>query len=225
MIKLCIFDLDGTTLDTIKTIAHYVNAALESNSIEPIEVKRFNYLAGRGMANLIRGSLEYRNCYDEALFEKVLREYDAAYNADVTYKTTIFDGLKEVLDTLKGQGIRMAIVSNKPDFATRTVVNKLYGEGYFDFVTGQVPGGVLKPNPATVLSVIEQFGVKHEECLYIGDTSIDMQTGKNAALYTVGVLWGFRGREELMENGADVLVENPNELLDCIIKRNKELGL
>jgi len=225
MIKLCIFDLDGTALDTVKTIAYYVNSALENNGIEPIEVKQFNYLAGHGMADLIRGSLEYRNCYEDDLFEKVLREYDAAYNADVTYKTTIFDGLKEVLDTIKGQGIRIAIVSNKPDFATRTVVNKLYGEGYFDFVTGQVPGGVLKPDPATVLSVIEKFGVKREECLYIGDTSTDMQTGKNADLYTVGVLWGFRGREELMKNGADVLVENPGELLDCIIKRNKELSL
>ena len=216
MIKLCIFDLDGTTLDTVKTIAHYVNTTLENNGVAPIEVEQFKYLAGRGMADLIRRSLEYRDCYSDALYDKVLREYDAAYNADVSYKTTIFDGLKETLDAIKAKGVRMAIVSNKPDFATRTVVNKLYGEGYFDFVTGQVPGGVLKPNPATVLSVMEQFGASCEECLYVGDTSTDMQTGKNAGLYTIGVLWGFRGREELLENGADLLMEEPRELYDCV---------
>lgn len=216
MIKLCIFDLDGTTLDTVKTIAHYVNTTLENNGVAPIEVEQFKYLAGRGMADLIRRSLEYRDRYEDAFYDKVLREYDAAYNADVSYKTTIFDGLKETLDAIKAKGVRMAIVSNKPDFATRTVVNKLYGEGYFDFVTGQVPGGVLKPNPATVLSVMEQFGASCEECLYVGDTSTDMQTGKNAGLYTIGVLWGFRGREELWENGADLLVEEPRELYDCV---------
>ena len=216
MIKLCIFDLDGTVLDTVKTIAYYVNTTLENNGIAPIEVEQFKYLAGRGMADLIRRSLEYRDCYSDALYDKVLCEYDAAYNADVSSKTTIFDGLKDTLDAIKAEGIRMAIVSNKPDFAARTVVNKLYGEGYFDFVTGQVPGGVLKPDPTVVLSVAEQFGVAREECLYVGDTSTDKKTGKNAGMFTVGVLWGFRGREELLENGADLLVEKPCELYDCI---------
>lgn len=218
MIKLCIFDLDGTVLDTVKTIAYYVNTTLENNGIEPIEVEQFKYLAGRGMADLIRRSLEFRNCYEDALYTKVLGEYDAAYNANVAYKTTIFDGLKETLDNIKALGIRIAIVSNKPDFATRTVVNALYGEGYFDFVTGQVPGGVLKPDPAVVLSVMEKFGASQQECLYIGDTSTDMQTGNNAGLFTIGVLWGFRGREELLENGADLLIEKPHELYDYIAR-------
>jgi phosphoglycolate phosphatase len=217
MIKLCIFDLDGTTLDTVKTIAYYVNTTLENNGIEPIEVEQFKYLAGRGMADLIRRSLEYRGCYEESFYQKVLREYDAAYNANVSYKTTIFEGLKETLDAIKALGIRIAIVSNKPDFATRTVVNELYGEGYFDFVTGQKPGGILKPDPTVVLSVMEQFGATREECLYIGDTSTDMQTGKNAGMFTIGVLWGFRGREELLENGADLLIAKPHELYDHII--------
>ena len=218
MTKLCIFDLDGTVLDTVSTIAYYVNSALENNGITPIEVKEFNYLAGRGMANLIRDSLNFRNCYSDELFERVLKEYNTAYNADVAYKTTIFDGLKDVLDTIKSLGIPMAIVSNKPDFATKTVVNKLYGEGYFDYVTGQIPGGVLKPDPSVVLSVMDMFGVTPEECIYVGDTSTDMQTGKNAGIFTVGVLWGFRGREELEANGADIIIEKPTELLRCISK-------
>ena len=218
MIKLCIFDLDGTVLDTVKSIAHFGNTALEMNGIEPIEVNEYKYLAGRGVANLLRGMLNYRNCYTDELYQKIFRDYNTAYNANVSYKTTIFDGLREVLDRIKSDGIRMAIVSNKPDFATRTVVKDLYGEGYFDFVTGQVPGGVLKPDPTVVLSVMENFGATREECLYVGDTSTDMQTGKNAGMYTVGVLWGFRGREELSENGADLLIEKPSELYDCIVR-------
>ena len=213
MIKLCIFDLDGTTLDTVKTIAHYVNTTLENNGVAPIEVEQFKYLAGRGMADLIRRSLEYRGCYEEKLYQKVLREYDAAYNANVSYKTTIFEGLKETLDAIKALGIRIAIVSNKPDFATRTVVNELYGEGYFDFVTGQKPGGILKPDPTVVLSVMEQFGATREECLYIGDTSTDMQTGKNAGLDTVAALWGYRAREILEAFSPEYLLEKPTDIL------------
>ncbi|MBE6589825.1 MAG: HAD family hydrolase [Ruminococcaceae bacterium] len=216
MIKLCIFDLDGTVLDTIGTIAYYANNALEKNGVAPIEVEEYKYLVGTGIANLVRKMLEFRNCYSEELYGRVYHDYDTAYNADVAYKTTVFDGLREVLDRIKSQGIRMAIVSNKPDFAAQTVITRLYGDGYFDFVTGQKPGAPLKPDPTVVLSVMKDMNVCPEDCIYVGDTSTDMKTGKNARLFTVGVLWGFRGREELLENGADRLAEKPQDLLDCI---------
>ncbi len=218
MIKLCIFDLDGTVLDTLPTIAYYANEALKKNGIAPIETEEYKFLAGRGIANLICSMLHFRNSYSEALYEKVFHDYDTAYNADVSYKSRLFDGLKDTLDLIKTLGVRMAIVSNKPDFAAKTVVRHLYGDGYFDFVTGQIQGGALKPDPSVVISVMEKFGVSREECSYIGDTSTDMQTGKNAGIYTVGVLWGFRGREELLENGADLLVDRPHELYDIVAK-------
>ena len=216
MIKACVFDLDGTVLDTVGSIAYFANCALEKNGIEPIEVKEYNYLAGRGIANLVRGMLEYRGCYSDALYEKVYYDYDTAYNERPTYKSKIFDGLLETLDRIKAKGVKIAIVSNKPDFAARSVVRELYGEGYFDFVTGQTPGGVLKPDPAVVLSVMEKFGASREECIYVGDTSTDMQTGKNAGMYTVGVLWGFRGREELVSNGADIIIEKTSDLYNLV---------
>ena len=219
MIKLCIFDLDGTVLDTVGSIAHFANEALQNNGIEPIDTKEYNYLAGRGIANLVRGMLDFRGCYSEETYKKVYHDYDTAYNANPSYKSKVFDGLKEVLDTIKARGVRIAIVSNKPDFAARSVVNELYGENYFDFVSGQVPGGVLKPDPAVVLSVMDKFGASHDECIYVGDTSTDMQTGKNAEIYTVGVLWGFRGRDELVENGADTVIEKPCELYEIVISR------
>ena len=217
MIKLCIFDLDGTVLDTVRSIAYFANAALEKNGVAPIPEGEYKYLAGRGMANLARGMLDYHNCYSPTLYEAVVRDYNAAYNADVTFLTTIFDGLKETLDALKARGVRMAIVSNKPDFAAQSVVRALYGDGYFDFVTGQTPGGALKPDPGAVLDVVERFGVGREECLYVGDTDTDMQTGKNAGLYTVGVLWGFRDRQELEQTGADRVIERPAQLLELVL--------
>lgn len=216
MIKLCIFDLDGTVLNTLDTIAYYGNLALSHHGIEPIETYQYRYLVGTGIKNLIKNMLNYRSCYAEELFDAVYRDYDTAYNADVAYKTVIYDGLKEVLDEIKGRGIRLAIVSNKPDFAARTVVRALYGENYFDYVTGQKPGGVLKPDPSVVLSVVKDLGANPCECLYVGDTSTDMKTGKNAGIFTVGVSWGFRDENELAESGADLIIHQPTELSDMI---------
>ena len=221
MIKLCIFDLDGTVLDTIATIAHYGNYALIKNGIEAIEACEYKYLAGTGIANLIKNMLNFRQCYTEELYERVFHDYDTAYNADVSYKSTVFDGLKEALDKIKAIGIKLAIVSNKPDYAAKTVVNSLYGENYFVSVNGQKQGEPLKPDPRVVLDMLKEQNVKKEECLYIGDTSVDMKTGKNAGIFTIGVLWGFRGREELTENGADIVIEKPAELYDYVLHNAK----
>ena len=216
MTKLCIFDLDGTVLDTVGSIAHYGNLALRHHGIEPIDVKEYNHFAGDGAKNLIIRMLNYRNCYSDELYASVFKIYNELYNADVTCKTVIFDGLKEVLDKLKTEGYRFAIVSNKPDFAAKTVANTLYGEGYFDRVIGQKEGSALKPNPGEVLAVMQELGTRGEDCVYVGDTDTDMRTGKNANLYTIGVLWGFRDREELEKNGADAIVATPEELYQTI---------
>ena len=213
MIRLAIFDLDGTVLDTVASIAHFGNLALSKNGIDPIETAEYKYLAGNGISRLIHNMLTFRGCDTPVLYERVYRDYDDAYNADVAYLTTSFDGLPEVLDEFKRRGVALAIVSNKPDFAARGVTEAVYGRGYFDFVMGQTPDFPLKPDPTSVLSVIERFGVKREEVLYVGDTSTDMLTGRNAGLRTVGVLWGFRDREELVGSGADVIVQVPRALL------------
>ena len=214
--KLCIFDLDGTVLDTVGSIAHYGNLALQKHGIEPIDEKEYKYFAGDGAKILIKRMLHYRSCYSDALHASVFKLYNEMYNADVTCKTVIFDGLCEVLDRLKADGYRFAIVSNKPDFAAKTVANALYGEGYFDCIVGQKEGSALKPNPGEVFSVMQDLGAKAEDCVYVGDTDTDMLTGKNANLYTIGVLWGFRDREELEKSGADIIVATPAELYQAI---------
>ena len=216
MIKLCIFDLDGTVLDTVHTIAYYGNFALQKHGIEPIEDKEYNYFAGNGAVNLIKRALRFRNCLTDEIFEKVFSDYNAAYNANTSYLTAPFDGIKEALDTIKSRGIKMAILSNKPHFATCGVITELFGEGYFDVVYGQRENVPIKPDPTAVLGIMGEMGATAEQCLYIGDTGTDMKTGKNAGLCTVGVTWGFRGKDELLENGADIIIEKPCQLLDCI---------
>lgn len=216
MIKLCIFDLDGTVLDTVHTIAYYGNFALQKHGIEPIEDKEYNYFAGNGAVNLIKRALRFRNALTDEAFEKVFADYNAAYNADTSYLTAPFDGIKETLDAIKFRGIKMAILSNKPHFATCGVITELFGEGYFDVVYGQRENVPIKPDPTAVLGIMEEMGATAEQCLYIGDTGTDMKTGKNAGLCTVGVTWGFRGKDELLENGADLIIDKPCQLLDCI---------
>ena len=221
MIKLCIFDLDGTVLDTVTTIAYYGNYALSKHGIEPIDVEEYKYFAGNGAVNLIKRALRFRDALTDETFEKVFADYNTAYNANTSYLTAPFDGIPETLDAIKAQGIKMAILSNKPHFATCGVINSLFGEGYFDCVYGQREDVPIKPDPTAVYGIINEMNVKPEECLYIGDTGTDMKTGKNAKLYTVGVLWGFRGKDELLEGGADTIIEKPQQLLDCITAHGK----
>ena len=217
--KLCIFDLDGTVLDTAPSIAHFGNLALQKHGIEPIDEKEYKYFAGDGAKILIKRMLEYRSCYSDELHASVFRVYNDMYNADVTCKTVIFDGLKDVLDRLKSEGYRFVIVSNKPDFAAKTVANSLYGEGYFDRVVGQKEGSALKPDPGEVLAVMQDLGANEKDCVYVGDTDTDMHTGKNAKLYTVGVLWGFRPKAELEASGADAIAATPEELYGIIVNQ------
>ena len=216
MIKLCIFDLDGTVLDTVHTIAYYGNYALQKNGIEPIDDEEYKYFAGNGAVNLIKRALRFRNCLTDEIFEKVFVDYNTAYNADTSYLTVPFDGIRDTLDAMKSMGIRMAILSNKPHFATCGVITSLFGEGYFDCVYGQREDVPIKPDPTAVFQIMSELGAKAEDSLYIGDTGTDMKTGKNAKLCTVGVTWGFRTKDELLQNGADRIIDEPCQLLDCI---------
>lgn len=217
MIKVCIFDLDGTVLDTVASIAHFLNTVLIRHGIEPYPVADYNYLAGAGAGPLVHEALARRGQDTPELFRQIIEEYVPLYRDNVAYKTTIFDGLLPQLDHLKAAGIALAIVSNKPDSQAQAVVRATYGDGYFDYVTGQKPDGPLKPDITEVLGAMAHFGVTADECLYFGDTSIDMITGRRAGIFTVGVLWGFRDETELLENGADHLLHTPDELSEFVL--------
>ena len=216
MKKCCIFDLDGTLLNTINTIEYYGNNALSRCGLPPIGVDKYKYFVGNGAKILVKRMLDFCKCESSEIFEKVYDDYTKSYDNDVLYKTEVYDGIKETLAELKKNNIKIAVLSNKPDFAAKSVVDIFFGKGYFDVVFGQRENVPIKPDPQGVFEILDMFNLEKEDCLYIGDTGVDMSTGKSAGLFSVGVLWGFRGEEELCSAGADTIIEKPQELLKFI---------
>ena len=217
MIKCCIFDLDGTVLDTINTITHYVNFTHDHFGLGRITVDECKYFAGKGARNLIETCTSARGLTDNVEREKIYDFYMAAYDADPHYLTKPFDGVIDMLNELKAKGIKLALLSNKPDFAAKSVVETFF-PGIFDIAAGGVDGVPLKPSPEAPLAIMKKLGVTSEQTAWIGDTSIDMQTGKNInAKLTIGCLWGFRKEDELRDNGADIIVSEPAEITKAVL--------
>lgn len=212
MKKLYIFDLDGTLLNTLPTIAHYGNTALEKFGFGKIDEDRYRILVGDGRDVLIHRMLAEHGADTQENFAVVGGEYDALYEADVLYLTKPYDGICELLRKLSQEGVRLAVLSNKPDNVVRPIVREVFGDT-FDLVRGKISEFPVKPNPASALDICKKFGIKPEETVFVGDTSVDILTAKNAGFYAVGVQWGFRGAKELSEAGADVIARCAEDIL------------
>ncbi len=216
MIKACIFDLDGTLTNTLPTISHYGNGALEKNGFLPFDEERYKYFVGNGAKTLVERMLRAQERLSEENFARVFEDYSNAYDKAPLYLTAVYEGILPLLSALKERGIKTAVLSNKPDFATRSVVEHFF-PSLFNVAHGAREGIPLKPSPDSALALMVELGISNPaEILYVGDTSVDMDTGKAAGFYTVGVLWGFREREELAAHGADAIVSHPSGILDLI---------
>lgn len=216
MIRACIFDLDGTLLNTLETIAHYANQTLNKFDLPAIPTERYRYLVGNGARILVERMLQETQG-DMALFGAAFEDYTQSYDKEPLYLTAPYDGILDLLRELKSRNIKIAVLSNKPHNATAAVVKAIFGTDTFDRCYGQREGVPIKPDPTALIALMDELGVSPEECLYVGDTATDMQTGRGAGAKTVGVLWGFRDRDELAENGAELLVEHPRQLLDALV--------
>ena len=214
--KAVVFDLDGTLSDSILSIAYCANRALEKFGLQTFETDRYKYFVGDGAAELIRRTLQNQPENRMDLFEEVKEEYVKLFAVDCMYEVKPYEGICELLAELKERGIKITVLSNKPHFNTCKVIRDLFGEEMFDIVQGQTPEIQKKPSPDGVFLISEKLGIPVEEMLYVGDTNTDMQTGKSAGAFTVGVLWGFRDRAELEENHADAIIAHPLELLNYL---------
>lgn len=213
MIKCCIFDLDGTLLDTINSIAYFVNKTFQNYGISSVTADECKYFAGNGAKTLVKRALEARNSFDEKTFPELLLEYKSSYDASPVYLTEVFPGIRELLKSLLENGVKLVVLSNKPDFATKSIVKHFFGD-VFDVVQGGIDGIPLKPNPKAALDIIRQLDITPEETAFIGDTATDIETGKNmGAGLSIGVTWGFRPESELTGSGADLLVSHAEEIL------------
>ncbi len=213
--KAVIFDLDGTLLNTYEDLANAVNFALKENGLPTHPAEKYKLFAGNGTDMMITRALPLENRNEEML-DKVRKLYFEYYNAHSGECTRPYDGIVEMLKELKSKGFKLAVVSNKIDFMTRAVVKEYFGDTMFDFVTGQCDGITPKPDPSMVFKVMKEFKVTADECVFVGDSGVDAETGKNAGIFTVGVLWGFRDKKELLECGASTVISKAQELLNYV---------
>ncbi|MBQ8321384.1 MAG: HAD family hydrolase [Clostridia bacterium] len=222
MIKCCIFDLDGTLLNTLDTITYYVNVTLKNHNIEPITLDECKSFVGSGARNLIRRALASRGISDESLTDAYLGEYKSYYDSDPYYLTEPYPKIYELLDALKARGIRLAVLSNKQQTATSLAVEHFFGDR-FDAVLGDGGDMPLKPEPDSAFYIMQKLGVTPSECAYIGDSDVDALTGINAgASLNISVLWGFRTEEELTRAGGRLFAASAKQIFNIIFKE-KEL--
>ena len=212
MIKACIFDLDGTLADTLESMAYVTNEIMQKYGLKTLPTDNFRYYSGEGADMLMQRALKDAGDKELIHYEEGRRLYREMFAADPMYKVVPYEGMPETLKELKKRGIRLAVCSNKPHPAAVKVIAQLYGDD-FDMVLGQSDAIRRKPAPDGPLMIAGKFGVRPEECMYVGDTSTDMKTGKAAGMFTVGALWGFRDREELNANGADLVAEHPTDMV------------
>ena len=212
MKKACIFDLDGTLLFTLDSMMRPANRMLRELGLTEQPREAYRYFCGEGAAMLTKRALIAGGDPEASLFEKAYPLYLTYFEADPLYQVEPFEGIPELLKELKQRGIKLSVCSNKPAPGTQKIISTLF-PGMFDFVVGQSDALKRKPAPDMPLAVLSHLGITAQECLYIGDSGTDMQTGKAAGLKTIGVLWGYRTKEELLENGADGLAETPKDIL------------
>lgn len=213
MKKAVIFDLDGTLSDSIHSIKYSGDRTMEKFGYGPFSEEQYKYFVGDGARNLVKRALEAGGDTELAHFEEAYTLYREIFKENCMYRVRPYEGIPELLATLKVQHVKIAVLSNKPHAETVNVVEALYGKGYFDVIEGQKEGLAIKPSPDGVFRILERLGLGAEDLLYLGDTATDMKTGKGAGAFTVGALWGFRDRAELEEGGADAVIEHPLELL------------
>lgn len=216
MYKACIFDLDGTLTDTLESLTYSVNATLSELGLSQITEEQCKAFVGSGARKLIECSLKAAGDPELLHVEKAMEVYGRIFKENCTYHVAPYEGIVELLDILKALGVRLAVLSNKPHLQTKDVVATFFGTDTFTCVQGQQEGIPRKPDPSAVFMIAKELNVASEECLYIGDSDVDMQTGNAAGTTTIGVTWGFRPREVLKENGAVYIVDKAEEIISIV---------
>ena len=218
MIKAVIFDLDGTVLNTIITITHFVNKTLQKHNIPPITEDECKTFIGDGARKLIERSLASKGAFDEKMLDKILPEYNSAYDENPFYLTEKYEGIEPLLLELKSRGIKLGVISNKPHPTTVSAISHFY-PNLFHAVVGGKDGVPLKPSEEAGEAMLRELGVSSDEVIYVGDSGVDMTFGKAiGAAYTLGAGWGFRGKDELLSAGADCVFMDAPSMEQYILK-------
>lgn len=212
MYRLCIFDLDGTLLNTISALTYTTNETLKAFGLSGIVPEQTKHMVGDGYKKQMERALVA--CGDTALvhYEEALPLYMENFAKYCMKDVVPYDGISHMLAFVKEKGIKIAVYSNKPHPQAVENIESIFGKGYFDCVRGESEGIPKKPAPDGALLICRELGITPSDCLYLGDTNTDMKTGIAAGMDTVGVTWGFRDREELMEFKPKYIVDHPEEV-------------
>lgn len=212
--KAVIFDLDGTLVNSIEDIADAMNTVLQSYNYPTHSYEIYKQFVGSGIKRLVIKALPENQC-EEAQIDTVFNEMMRIYSTRCTQKTKPYDGIIDLLKQLKNQNIKLAVLSNKADQLTKKIVLALF-PNYFEAVEGLSDEAHKKPNPIKALEISKTLKLPPEDIIFVGDTAIDIQTAQNANMLAVGVSWGFRDKNELVESGAKHILNHPLELMDLL---------
>ena len=204
MIKLVIFDLDGTLIDSLGDLANAVEYALAENGYPPNPRDSYRYFVGKGAS--------------EEEIKRVHKAFSGRYREHCLELTKPYPGIEDMLRRLNESGIKLAVASNKPDEFSKQIVTALFGDDKFDTVHGKREGVPTKPSPDIIYSIMDELGVSAEETVVVGDSDVDVETAQGAGLKCIGCAWGFRGTDELCRAGADKIALNSDELTDIILE-------
>lgn len=216
MYKLVIFDLDGTLVNSLEDLGNACNSALERFGYPTHPMDSFRYFVGDGVPMLIRRALPESE-RSEKNIAMVKAVFDEIYGRNYNVCTRPYDGITELLDKLKAEGILIAVASNKPDNFTQTIVTSMFGDT-FSYVSGKKEGFEKKPDPQIALHIMEKLGVSPKDVLFAGDSSVDMQTAHNAGCDCIGCVWGFRTLQELTDNKATYIANSPIDIFNAAVK-------
>jgi phosphoglycolate phosphatase len=215
--KAAIFDLDGTLVDSLEDLADSVNGMLAQNGFPIHPLDAYQYFVGEGVITLLKRALPSEHAGDDAFVLKCLDVMNEEYLRRWHHKTRPYEGMVDLLKTMDIKGMKLAVLSNKPHHFTSLMVPHFFPDIPFGAIIGARPESPRKPDPAAAIEIADILGVMPQECMYIGDSNIDMMTGKKAGMFTIGVLWGFRPEAELRETGADVVVSAASEIAQFIV--------
>lgn len=212
--KGIIFDLDGTLLNTIEDIGDSMNEVLRKFNLSTYSYDEYKRKVGEGFKKLTIRSFPLGT--DENTIDIALKMLIETYGKKYLNKTKPYDGIHELLELLDKRNVKLAVNSNKRNEYTKNLIYKFFDDIPFVKIYGEREGIKIKPDPTSALEIAECMGLSPDEILFIGDSKTDILTAKNAHMDSVGVLWGFRGREELEANGAKYIVSSWEEILDLV---------
>lgn len=214
MIKLCIFDLDGTLIDSVPDLTNSLNHALAALHL-PLKTRlEAQDFVGHGLSNFLKRSIPNDLNADDHI-DQLKDLFMEHYAAHCTDESAVYDGIAEALSVLAARGIVLAINTNKAQVFLDKIMRDLFAGVRFDAIIG-AGSYPQKPDPEAAFEILKRTGAKTSECVYIGDSTVDVRTAKNAGVTSVGITWGYGAEEGLAQAGADQIVRTPQELADLI---------